>query len=127
MSFLSVIPKPRSLRSRFLRSSITLLILIVIGSVLAASLFTAKYYYGGMRTSMMAKATSSSELFSSYVSRTYSEYYQNAYSYTESFEDRDRLELQFLDSKGLVEISSFGITTGSYPDTEDITAALSMR
>ena len=125
MSFLSVIPKPRSLRSRFLRSSIALLILIVIGSVLAASLFTAKYYYGGMRTSMMAKATSSSDLFSSYVSRTYSEYYQNAYSYTESFEDRDRLELQFLDSKGLVEISSFGITTGSYPDTEDITAALS--
>jgi hypothetical protein len=41
-----------------------------------------------------------------------------------SFEDKDRLELQFVSTRGRVEISSFGITAGTSPGTPDIVSSI---
>ena len=42
----------------------------------------------------------------------------------ESFEENDRLELQILDAKGQIYLSSYGLTTGISPSTPEITRAV---
>ncbi|NLH00951.1 MAG: HAMP domain-containing histidine kinase, partial [Clostridiales bacterium] len=70
------------------------------------------------------KAKTAVEFFTSYVSKSYLEYYQSAYRYTESFEDKDSIEIQFINTKGRVEVSSYGISAGASPGTPDIENAL---
>ena len=76
-----------------------------------------------MRTGLENKAQTASEFFSSYVSQTYLEYYQSAYNYTRTFEDKDTVELQFVNVRGKVEVSSYSISAGT-PGTPDIAEAL---
>ena len=117
----------RGLKSRWLRSGILLTIAIVVLFTLAFSLGARSYYYSAVRTGMTAKAQSASNFFTGYISRTYSQYYQSAYRYTESFEDKDRLELQFINTRGIVEVSSYGISAGTQPGSPDVRAALEER
>ncbi len=116
--------KYMGIKSRFLLTSSVVVVLIVVAIVLIFSLLIGSYYYSGMESSLKEKATASSDFFSSYLAQTYAEFYQSAYRYTESFEDRNSMELQFINTRGRVEVSSYGITGGSYPGTQDITDAL---
>ncbi len=114
----------RGLKSRWLRSGILLTVLIVVLFTVAVSLGVRSYYYNAVRTGLSTKAQSASNFFTGYISQTYSQYYQSAYRYTESFEDKDRLELQFVNSRGMVEVSSYGISAGTTPGTQDVQDAL---
>ncbi len=114
----------RGLRNRWLRSGILLTIAIVVLFTVVFSLGIRSYYYSAVRTGLETKAQSASTFFTGYMSRTYSQYYQSAYRYTEGFEDKDILELQFINTRGVVEISSYGISAGTSPDTPDVAAAL---
>lgn len=114
----------RGIRGRWLQNDITLIALIVVTAVVALSLGLWNYYYAAVRTGLENKAQTATEFFTSYVSKNYLEFYQSAYRYTESFEDKDSVELQFVNTKGKVEVSSYGISAGSSPGTTDIAAAL---
>ncbi len=114
----------RGLKRRWLRSGILLTIGIVVLFTVAFSLGVRSYYYSAVRTGLSTKAQSATNFFAGYLSRTYSQYYQSAYRYTESFEDKDSLELQFINARGVVEASSYGISAGTVPGTPDVTAAL---
>lgn len=115
----------RGLKSRWLRSGILLTALIVVLFTVAVSLGVHSYYYSAVRTGLSTKARSASAFFTGYISQTYSQYYQSACRYTESFEDKDRLELQFVNPQGMVEVSSYGISAGTTPGTPDVEDALS--
>ena len=102
--------------------------LVLVAAILAVGAFALSlraYYLSAMRSSLEAKAETASAFFTSYVTRTYAEYYQSAYKYAESFEDKDFLELQFVNTRGRVEISSTGISAGYIPGSDDISHALS--
>lgn len=99
-----------SIRARGLAVGTGLVLLAVVVAVSAYTLSLRAYYFSAMRSALEAKAEAASEYFTSYVSRTYAEYYQSAYNYAESFEDRDSLELQFVNTRGRVEVSSTGIS-----------------
>lgn len=116
--------KFKGIKSRFLMTSMAIMVLLVVLAVLVVAAFIMSYYYTGMESGLVAKAKAASEMFSSYVTRTYAEYYQSAYCYAETFEDRDSLELQFINTRGRVEVSSYGVTAGTYPGTSDIDKAL---
>lgn len=113
------------IRRRWLISSFGMVLLIVVITVLAYSISIASTNYSSMQSSLESKAKASSEFFANYVTNTQSEYYQSVYKYTESFEERDSLELQFVDTSGKVEISTYGITAGTSPGTPDIQQAIS--
>jgi signal transduction histidine kinase len=117
--------KLRGLKGRWMFTGIgvTVLIVLIAVGLIAAGIFTN--YYRAVETGLTAKATAASEFFSAYVSRTYAEFYQSAVQYTEGFDDRDRVELQFLSTVGQVETSSSGLTAGTRPGTPDILGALS--
>lgn len=112
------------IRKRWLIRSFGVVLLIVIVGVLAFSVATASSYYSSMQSSLEGKAKASSEFFANYITITQEEYYQRAYSYTESFDERDRLELQFVDMSGKIEISTYGLTAGTSPGTPDIENAV---
>ena len=103
-------------------------VLIIVAFVLLASvavtLAFANYYVDSVRTGLQAKAQTAADFFASYITRTYAEYYDSAYRYTEAFEDADRLELQFLNSLGYVETSSYGVTAGAKIRTPDVAEAV---
>ncbi len=116
--------KFKSIRRRWMTNSIVIIVLIIAVAILAFSAVMSNYYYSALRTALENKAQTAAEFFSSYASKTYLEYNQSAYRYTETFEDKDSLELQFVNARGRVEASSYGISAGSSPGTPDISLAL---
>ena len=114
-----------SIRTRGLAVSTGLVLIVVIIAVSAYSLSLQAYYMSAARASLQAKAETASSFFADYVNRTYAEYYQSAYNYAESYEDRGSLELQFLDTDGRIEISSTSLSTGVIHGSDDVQSAIS--
>ena len=119
--------KRRSLRARWMLNGIIIILTFVVISVAAFSLAMSNYYYTSVRTGLEAKAKTASEVFTTYISRTYADYQRMAYRYTETFEDKDKLELQFINTRGRIEVSSFGLNAGTSPGTPDIANAIELR
>lgn len=119
-------PKNRKggLRWRWIRNSVLIVLVALIVVITAVSVFVYSNYYATVRTGLETKAQTATAFFSNYVAKTYAEFYDSAYKYTDAFEDGDRLELQFIDVDGRVMISSYGISAGSSPTTPDITQAI---
>ena len=122
-----LIKRAQGLRQRWLRSGILMTVGIVILFTLAFAVGVRSYYYSAVRTGLTAKAESASQFFAGYLSQTYGEYYQSAYRYTERFEDKDVIALQFINARGAVEVSSYGFSAGSTPGTPDVETALTEK
>ena len=114
----------KGIKGRWMVNGIAGVLLVVVLSIIAFSVAVYNYYYSAARTGLENKAQTAVEFFTTYVSKSYLEYYQSAYRYTESFEDKDSIEIQFVNTKGRVEVSSYGISAGSSPGTSDISNAL---
>ena len=114
----------KGLRQRWLINSLGPIVLVAVLGVVVFSVAIANYYYTGMRSDMEARARAETDAFNTYGMNSYNEFYQQAYSSAENFEDRDKMELQFINSSGRILVSSFGVTAGLSPGTSDITAAL---
>ncbi len=102
---------------------------IIVSSVLVAVLimFTiliGNYYFSTVKSGLFSKAKTASLFFANYITNTYSEYYESAYKYAETFEDSDKLELQFIDTDGRSILSTNNISSGILVDTTDVTTAL---
>lgn len=114
----------RALRHRWITTS-TLVVAIVLGvAILAFSIFIVNYYYTAVRTGLETKAKTATDFFANYITKTEAEYYDSASRYTEYFNDRGKIELQFLDTSGTVIVSTYGIVAGTRPGSEDIINAL---
>lgn len=113
-----------SIRKRWMVNGVLIVLAIVIVAIAAFAVAIHSYYYSSVRSSLEAKAKVSSDFFTTYISKTYAEYYQSAYKYTESFEEKDDIELQFINTRGRVEVSSYGMAAGTVPGTQDIADAL---
>ena len=116
--------KPRGLRQRWMTNSMSMVTVIML---LACSLFSASvgtYYYSNVQSAMQAQAKAAIGFMNRTTITSYEEYYTMAYNYTQSFSDKDKLELQFIDENGKIETSSYNFTAGLSPETPDIATAL---
>ena len=120
----STLLRIRGLRKRWIFSSVgpILLILVLVSVILALSL--ASGYYNSARTTLKTKASVGADYFNTYVMTSYREYYRSATVYAAAFDDGDRIELQFLNSSGRVEVTTRGVTVGTYPGTPEIYSAI---
>ena len=116
--------KIRGIRRRWLVNSVAIVMLILGLAVGAFAAMLSSYYYGGTADDLTRKATSSANGFRMYTSSDYRAAAQQAVS---SYEDKGRLELQFLDTTGAVILSGNDLTAGSTPGTPDIQKALNER
>ena len=113
------------LRRRWMTSSLlpVITILVLISALVSIGLGSA--YYSNARSALEAKAAAGAEYFNTYAMTSYEEYYHSATLYANGFEDSDRVELQFLNSKGAVDVSTRSMMIGSAPGTQDVYDALS--
>ena len=117
----------RSLKKRWVLTSVIITLIIALMGVAGWSIAIYSYYYSGVSAALEAKAKTSADFFASYVAMTYAEYYQSAFRYTERFEERDVLELQFIDTNGRVLVSTYGITAGTRPGSPAVGEPISTK
>ena len=118
------LPKVQGLRRRWLAGSIgpVAAILLLVGVLISVGF--ASNYYNSARSTLRAKASSGADYFNTYVMTGYKEYYRSATLYAATFDDADRVELQFLNSAGRVEVTTRGLTAGTYPGTPEVARAV---
>ena len=118
------LPKVQGLRRRWLAGSIgpVAAILLLVGVLISVGF--ASNYYNSARSTLRAKASSGADYFNTYVMTGYKEYYRSATLYAATFDESDRIELQFLNSAGRVEVTTRGLTAGTYPGTLEIARAV---
>ena len=115
------------LRKRWLRNTLSLVLPLAIVCVFAVTAVFAGYYYSAMESDLSYRARTTADFFSVYMNLNYNEYYQSCVTYAETFDDRNTIELQFINSRGQLVASSYGPWAGRSPETSDIQDAMQTR
>ena len=108
------------LRKRWLISSLSPIFVVALLIAGTFCVVMANYYYNMMLDGLKTRAANASEYFTSNTMTSIGEFYQYANSFAAEFSDRDKMELQFINSTGKIMVSSYGLTAGMSPDTPDI-------
>ena len=118
----------RGLRQRWVVNTVMPVALLLVAIVVLFSAGVSNYYYGTMRKGLESRAQAVANSFNEYfMDSGYNSYYQKAVQTAESYEDKDRIELQFIGSSGRIQVSTSGLTAGTFPGTDDITKALTQN
>ncbi len=120
-------PRPKratGIKRRWILNNLSVLLLSILLFLCAFVAALLGYYYSSIQSGLTAKAKATSDFFEHYISLSYNDYYRSVYQYAQSFEDKDKLEMQFVNKSGSIVVSSFGLTAGMKPDTRDIADAL---
>ena len=112
------------IRQRWMLNTLIPIIVLVVIIAVAATFFIVNYYYTSVRTGIEFKAKAAADFVSSYMAETSASYYDTAYEYIQTYEDANKLELQFVNSSGRVTLSSYSMRAGLTPGTDDIVEAL---
>ena len=113
--------KIRGIRRRWLINSVGVVLLVLVLALGSFSAAIWSYYYSSTINDLKRRAESTAGGFASY---TRSQYWTNAQNAVQRFEEKTKLELQFLDTSGSVQYSSNDLAAGTTPDTPDIQSAL---
>ena len=113
--------KIKGIRKRWMLNSISAVLMIALFSVAAFSFAMVNYYYSSMSTGLEGRANAAAGFFRN---ASENEFVAAATSYVETFEENDRLELQILNTYGRIYLSSYGLTSGSTPNTPEIAQAI---
>ena len=115
----------RGLRQRWIFNSILPVAALLVLMVTLFSAGVSNYYYGTMQKGLETRAQALANSFNEYfMDNGFNNYYQKAVQSAESFEDKNRMELQFIGSSGRIQVSTSGLTAGTSPGTDDILGAL---
>ena len=112
---------------RWLLNTVAVVFTLGLVCVFAVTAFFATYYYTNMQSDMCNRAESTAEFFEDYLSLNYNDYYQSCITYAQTFEDRNVIELQFINASGRLVASSYGPWAGQSPTTPEIAQAVSTR
>ena len=117
----------KGLRHRWLLNTLSVICALGLVCVLAVTAMFAAYYYSSMESDMRYRARTTTEFFADYLNQSYNQYYQSCITYAQTFEEKDRLELQFINAQGKIVASSHGNWAGESPTTGDIRDAIEKR
>ncbi len=114
----------RGLRQRWIVNTTMPVLVLLVLIVVLFSAGVSSYYYDSMQKGLESRATTLADSFNSYFMNSYSEYTQMADQAVNSFEEKDRIELQFLNSGGRIHASTSRLTAGTSPETDDVARAM---
>ena len=109
---------------RWFVNNVGVIMLLVAACVLGVVFSMAAYYDTNLRSGLENKAKTTTDFFSNYISQSYKEYYQSCIKFAQTFEEKDRLELQFISANGKLVASSYGKFAGRSPSTPEIQQAI---
>ena len=119
--------KIRGIRKRWLLNTVGVACLMGMLCVLAVTASFSAYYYSNVESDLRDRAEETADFFADYLNQNYNQYYQSCITYAQTFEDRNTLELQFIDAQGELVVTSSGNWAGASPATKDITNAMLTR
>ena len=122
-----VVKKAGSLRKRWILNTVGVVLSLGIVCVLAITASYAAYYYSNMQSDLENRAKTTTEFFADYMDQDYNEFYQSCIAYTQGYEKRNTIELQFIDRRGNIIASSYGLWAVEPPKTEEIQVAIDTR
>jgi len=117
----------KGLRRRWLINTVGIVSALGLVCVLAVTAVFSAYFYSAMESDMRYRARTTTEFFADYFNQSYNEYYQSCITYAQTFEDKNNIELQFIDAQGRIVTSSHGSWSGPSPTTSDISNAINKR
>ena len=115
------------LHRRWLLNTVAVVSTLGLVCVLAVTAFFATYYYSNMQENLRQRAEDAAEFFAEYLNQDYDAYYQSCITYAQTFEDRNVIELQFINSQGRIVASSDSQLSGQSPTTPEIERAVRTR
>lgn len=116
----------RGLRQRWIFNTVMPVLILLLLIVALFSTGVSNYYYSSVRDGLEKQVQAQAGAFNDYfMDNGYTSYYQKAVQSTSDFEDKGRIEMQFISSSGHIQISSTSnLTAGIAPGTSDITDAI---
>ena len=131
MSNIKNIKKPQlkvtGLRRRWLINTLCVVLPLAIVCVFAVTASFAAYYYSGMESDLRYRARTTTDFFGENMNVDYNAYYQSCVKYAQTYEDRNSIELQFINAQGRLVASSYGPWAGDAPSTSEIREAMDTR
>ena len=119
--------KVKGIRRRWIQNTVGVLCALGLVCALVVTAAFAAYYYSAMESDLRYRARTTTEFFADYLNQSYNEYYQSCITYAQTFEDKNHIELQFINAHGKIVASSQGSWSGPSPTTSDITDAIATR
>lgn len=121
-------PQKRSgIERRWIRNYLSLVIGLVLAFIVVFSVSFSAYCYSNLRIALEEKARTTTDFFASYLNQSYNEYYQSCIRFSQNFEEKNDLELQFISTSGKIVASSYGQWAGEAPKTQDVAEAIASR
>jgi signal transduction histidine kinase len=77
-----------------------------------------------MESDLKYRAKTTAEFFADYQNQNYNDYYQSCIIYAQTFDEKNAIELQFINIQGRIVASSYGLWSGESPTTDDIASAV---
>ena len=115
------------LRKRWLFNTVAVIFALGMICVLTVTAAFSAYYYSGIQSDMRYRAETTTDFFADYANLNYRDYYQSCINYAKTFEDRNDIELQFINTAGRMVASSYGSWVGKVPTTSEIQKAIISR
>ena len=119
--------KVGGLRKRWLINTVGVIFALGMVCVMGVTAVFAAYYYNGMESDLRSRAETTTDFFADYLNQNYKDFYQSCITYAQTFEDKNDLELQFINNAGQIVASSYGQWAGEDPTTSEIQEAVSTR
>lgn len=119
--------KMGGLQKRWLLNTASVVLAVGLVCVLAVTAAFAAYYYSNMLSDMENRAGRAVNFFDDNLDQTYHEYYNSCITYAQTYEDKDRIELQFIDAEGKLVASSYGQWAGEASRTSEVQEAIHTR
>ena len=119
--------KIKGLRRRWLLNTVGVVCSLGLICVLVITAVFAAYYYSAMESDLRFRAETTTEFFATNMSQDYNEYYQSCITYAKTYDQRNNIELQFINTSGSIVASSYGIWAGESPVTDDIIDAFKTK
>ena len=119
--------KVTGLRRRWVINTLFVVLPLAIVCVFAVTASFAAYYYSGMESDLRYRARTTTEFFAENMNVDYNAYYQSCVKYAQTYEDRNSIELQFINAEGRLVTSSYGPWAGDAPSTSEIRESMDTR
>ena len=119
--------KASGLKKRWLQNNVSIMLGLVVLTVLVFSILIGVYFYSSLSAGLRAKAKTTTDFFGNYISQSYNDYFQSCMKFAQSFEENDRLELQFISASGRLVATSSGPWMGQIQKTPDLLQAVETK
>lgn len=114
---------------RWLINTFAVVVIVMIALVTMGSMLLKDYYYNSIEQGLRQRSAVTINYFKSTLtsgvnSGDSAEYFNAAQAFAETFDGKDKMELQFLDASGEIIVSSTGFTTGEKGTLYDYSTAI---